>query len=102
MIRIGRIALLKEAAIVEYKTWHSTVFPELLELISQAGIRNYSVFLSDRILFSYLETDDWAASADYLSHQSVCVAWQRLMAPLMDAEDPLSPWKVIDEIFHLP
>jgi len=101
MKRIGRIAFVKADKIKEYTAWHFNVYPEVEDLLRQAGIRNYTIFLSGRTLFSYLETDDWKAAVDFLSGQHACDQWQELLAPLMDATDPNSPWELMDEVFHL-
>lgn len=102
MQRIGRIAQLKPGTEQEYKKWHEEIWPELRNLISQSGITNYTIFLFEGQLFSYLEVEDWEASVRFLSDQPTAIKWQSLMAPLMQATDPISPWQLIEEIFHLP
>ena len=43
----------------EYKERHRAVWPEMLEALSAAGWRNYSLFLrQDGLLVGYLETDE--------------------------------------------
>jgi len=78
------------------------MWPELAGLISQSGIRNYTIYLYDQQLFSYLEVDDWQKAMDFLAKQPIAVEWQKLMSPLMEADDPSSPWQLMEEVFHLP
>lgn len=101
MPRIGRRTRLKPDAIEAYKEWHRKLWPELRALISQSGIRNYTIYLSGNELFSYLEVEDWQRAIDFLSKQDIAQEWQQLMVPLMDASDPLAPWQVLEEVFHL-
>jgi len=100
MERIGRWTRLKAGSEEPYKEWHRKVWPELLAMNSQAGIRNYSIYLRGRELFSYLEVDDWEAAMKFLGSQEVCQRWQELMAPFMDAADAISPWQRLEEVFH--
>src|SRR5215471_9851045 len=50
----------------EYKRYHAAVWPEVLEMIRQCYIRNYSIFLKDDTLFGYFEYHgkdlDWISS----------------------------------------
>jgi len=47
---------LKAEAIAEYKRVHAAVWPDVLEVISRANIRNYSIFLREpeNLLFRLL------------------------------------------------
>jgi L-rhamnose mutarotase len=101
MVRIARWTRVKAGCEAEYTEWHRKVWPELLALNSRAGIRNYSIYLRGRELFSYLEVDDWDAAMQFLGGQEVAQKWQELMAPLMDASDVLAPWERLEEVFHL-
>ena len=42
----------------EYKKRHDEIWPEMLEALTKAGIRNYSIFRHGLTLFGYFETDD--------------------------------------------
>jgi L-rhamnose mutarotase len=100
MVRIARWTRVRPGCEADYQKWHREVWPELLALNSRSGIRNYSIYMHGRDLFSYLEVDDWDAAMQYLGQQEVAQRWQELMAPLMDAPDLLSPWQ-LEEVFHL-
>ena len=101
MTRIGRRAFLKAEAVEEYRRLHGDVWPALLTEISAAGIRNYSIFISGRELFSFFEVDDFDAAVTALEQSGLASEWQSKLAPLMDADDPLRPWQAIAEVFHL-
>ena len=44
----------------EYKTRHDEIWPDMLETLREAGIRNYNIFRHGLTLFGYFETDDLA------------------------------------------
>ena len=56
MRRMGLCIGLKAEAIAEYKRVHAAVWPDVLEVISRANIRNYSIFLREpgNLLFRLL------------------------------------------------
>jgi L-rhamnose mutarotase len=42
----------------EYVRRHREIWPEMLDALHEAGIRNYSIFRHGLTLFGYFETDD--------------------------------------------
>lgn len=99
--RIGRRTRVKTEAIGTYRDWHKRIWPEIVELTREAGVRNYTIYMDGPDLFSYFEVEDLAAAMAFLSRSGVSNRWQALMAPLMDAPVAESPWQVLEEIFHL-
>lgn len=51
MQRMGLCIGVKAGAIADYKRVHAAVLPEVLEVISRANTRNYSIFLHERRTF---------------------------------------------------
>ncbi len=70
----------------EYKKRHDEIWPEMLETLTKAGVRNYSIFRHGLTLFGYFETDDLAAMQAYLRDDPVNARWGRMMAPYMKIE----------------
>ena len=101
MARIGRRAYLRPGCEAEYERWHRQVWPSVLQASAAAGIRNYSIYRAGNVLFSYWEVEDLNAAVALLAASSDCQRWQELMAPFMQAADPLAPWEPMDEVFHL-
>jgi L-rhamnose mutarotase len=85
----------------EYVEAHAHVWPEMLAALTDAGIRNYSIFRAGNQVFGYFESDDAAAAAAYLDGQEVCTRWQNAMADLLEERVPESGPPVLDEIFRL-
>jgi len=78
----------------EYKRRHDEIFPELLELLKQAGIRDYSIHLDEETstLFGVL----WRRKdhgMDALPDHPVMQRWWAHMADIMETDarnEPLS------------
>ena len=74
---------------VEYLKRHDEIWPEMLEALRAAGIRNYNIFRHGLTLFGYFETDDLEATKAYLRNSPVDKRWGEWMAPIMKIEiDP--------------
>ena len=101
MQRIARHTRLKKGCTEEYKKIHREMWPGILDLVKKAGIKNYSIYISGQDLFSYLEVDDWDRAMEIIMKDSIGEKFQKHVAPLMDAHDPVSPWVQIEEVFHL-
>jgi len=85
----------------EYVAAHASVWPEMLDALRGAGIRNYSIFRAGNEVFGYFEADDLAAAEVFLSQQEVSTRWQDHMAPLLDARVPDAGPPALEEIFRL-
>ncbi|MES2433704.1 MAG: L-rhamnose mutarotase [Pseudomonadota bacterium] len=74
---------------VEYLKRHDEIWPEMLEALRAAGIRNYNIFRHGLTLFGYFETEDLEATKAYLRTSLVDKRWGAWMAPIMKIEiDP--------------
>ncbi len=70
----------------EYKQRHDEIWSEMLETLTAAGIRNYSIFKHGLTLFGYFETDDLKATIKALNASEVNARWGESMAPIMKIE----------------
>ncbi|MBN9058384.1 MAG: SDR family NAD(P)-dependent oxidoreductase [Rhizobiales bacterium] len=64
----------------EYKKAHDEIWPEMLETLKAAGIRNYSIFRLGLKLIGYFETDDLQKTIAYLKDDPVNKRWGEAMA----------------------
>ena len=62
MQRVAFRLWVKPERLEAYKRLHQEVWPELLEDMRAASIRNYSIFADGPELFGYLECDDWESA----------------------------------------
>jgi L-rhamnose mutarotase len=73
----------------EYKRRHDEIWPEMVEALRYAGIRNYSIFRHGLTLFGYFETDDLQKTQEYLAESETNQRWSEWMGPIMKVDiDP--------------
>ena len=87
----------------EYVERHANVWPEMLDALKAAGVRDYSIFLHGIDLFAYLEVDDFDSFREGMAATEVNDRWQAEMAELIDPlTDPATGFhQRLEEIFHL-
>jgi L-rhamnose mutarotase len=85
----------------EYVAAHRAVWPEMLDALRGAGIRNYTIFRNGNEMFGYFEADDLEAAARYLEGQEVSSRWQDAMAELLEERVPDAGPPPLEEIFRL-
>jgi L-rhamnose mutarotase len=85
----------------EYVRAHRAVWPEMLDALRSAGIRNYTIFRHGNQMFGYFETDDLDAAARYLAEQDVSARWQDAMAQLLEQRVPDGGPPPLEEVFRL-
>lgn len=85
----------------EYVRAHANVWPEMLDALRAAGIRNYSIFRRGNDVFGYFEADDVGAALAYMEAQEVNARWQDTMAELLEERVPDAGPPTLEEIFRL-
>jgi L-rhamnose mutarotase len=85
----------------EYVAAHGNVWPEMLEALRAAGIRNYTIFRRGSEMFGYFEADDLAAAGAYMAEQEVNARWQDAMAVLLEERVPDGGPPALEEVFRL-
>lgn len=88
----------------EYTRRHDEIWPELVDLLRDTGISNYSIHLDaeTNTLFGYLERRDDHAMDDLPNHP-VMQRWWAYMGDIMATNPDGSPVAVpLTETFHLP
>jgi len=111
MKRYGWTIGLKAEKIEEYKRLHADVWPEVLDMIKQSNIQNYSIYLrrlddGRTYLFSYLEYtgDDFEADMAKMAADPTTQKWWDVCKP---CQEPLSDlangewWADMEEVFHI-
>jgi len=88
----------------EYLKRHDEIWPELVALLKQTGISEYSIFLDKETLslFGVLKAEKAAALDDLPSHP-VMQKWWLYMGDIMESNPDNSPVSVpLAEVFFLP
>jgi L-rhamnose mutarotase len=99
--RVGFVLRVKPDRVDEYVLAHREVWPEMLEALKDAGIRNYTIFRAGNEMFGYFETDDLARAETYLSEHEVNARWQDAMADLLEERVEDHGPAPLEEIFRL-
>jgi L-rhamnose mutarotase len=99
--RMGFVLRVKPDRIDEYVHAHREVWPEMLEALKDAGIRNYTIFRSGHEMFGYFEADDLERAGAYLATQDVSARWQDAMADLLQERVPDEGPTPLEEVFRL-
>lgn len=82
-----------------YKEKHDNIWPEMLELMKQRGIRNYSIYRYGLMLFAYLEHEGPTSFDE--SADPVVLRWWKMMEPYMVCNPDGSPHQeAVEEVFH--
>jgi L-rhamnose mutarotase len=99
--RLGFVLRVKPDRVDEYVLAHREVWPDMLEALKNAGIRNYTIFRAGNEMFGYFETDDLARAETYLAAEEVNARWQDAMADLLEERVQDEGPAPLEEIFRL-
>jgi len=95
---------LKPGYKAEYQKRHAEIWPELRELLAQAGVTEYSIFLDEETstLFAFQKLRAGGGSQT-LGDQPIVQKWWKYMADIMDTNPDYSPVSVpMQEVFYMP
>lgn len=87
----------------EYKKRHGEIWPELVKLLRDQGVGNYSIFFDEEtnILFAYQEQKGESSSQD-LGEQEVVKRWWKYMSDIMETNPDNSPVTVpLEQVFFM-
>jgi L-rhamnose mutarotase len=104
--RVAFTMKLRDNVIDEYKRRHDAIWPELVALLHEHGISNYSIFLDERTLTLFavqnLSTTTATSSNERLRANEIMQRWWTYMADLMITNDDRSPiTQPLELIFHM-
>jgi L-rhamnose mutarotase len=89
-----------------YRELHLNPWPEVLASLKRAHVANYSIFVRDSYLFSYLEYegDDFEADMARIAEDPDTQRWWELTNPCQRRLATAAPgewWAPAEELFHL-
>lgn len=105
MQRHGAVIRVRPEKLEEYKAYHVQVWPEVLAMIRQCNIRNYSIYHKDGYLFGYFEYhgNDFAADMAKMAADPTTQKWWAIMQPMQQPIETRAPgewWAEMEEVFH--
>ena len=100
MVRRAFLMRLKPGALAEYKRRHDEIWPELVEEIKASGIKEFSIFEDDPVLFLYSEIESEDAW-DKLWSSDIHHRWAEWFRELMSIrEDGIVDSKIVSEVYR--
>lgn len=108
MRRYGMVSRIRPERLDEYKRFHAATWPEVLSMIAECQIRNYSIFHQGGLLFAYFEYHgvDFAADMSKMAADPATQRWWSTVGPCLEPRDPAAPpaagdwWASMEEVFH--
>ena len=97
-------ASIKEGSRDEYIRRHREIWPELVEVLKQAGICNYSIWEQDGQLIGYYECEQGCEYAARIQAESPVVdRWNEFMKDIliMDFDPTTGAQKKLEQVFYL-
>ena len=97
-------AILKAGKKDEYIRRHDEIWPELVEVLKNAGIENYSIWLVGNELFGYYECSKGIAFAGKTQAESPIVdKWNEFMKDVMDMpiDEKTGAQPLLEQVFEL-
>jgi L-rhamnose mutarotase len=85
----------------EYIKRHKNVWPELLKVLKEAGVTNYSIFIDGTDIFGYWECEDLNRTLRIINNDDVNRKWQEFMGDVIITPAENRTGSSIMEVFHL-
>jgi L-rhamnose mutarotase len=103
MERRSFVLALKPGMKDEYVRRHDSLWPEMAQMLKDAGIRNYSIWWYRDRLFGYYECEDLARADAFKAQSPVQRRWSEYMADLISREEiDGAPVPAPELVFYLP
>ena len=105
MKRYGMLIGVNPEKIEEYKKLHANVWPDVLKMITECNIRNYSIYLKDNALFSYFEYvgEDFDGDMAKMAADPTTQKWWDVCKPCQNPIESRADgewWANMEEVFH--
>jgi L-rhamnose mutarotase len=103
--RYAAVIRLRPEKEAEYRELHAAAWPDVLDALKRGHVSNYSIFLRDGLLFSYLEYHgiDYDADMAAIAADPVSQRWWAFTNPCQQPLDSAGThwWAPAEEVFHL-
>jgi L-rhamnose mutarotase len=105
MKRYGSVIGVRPEKLEEYKQLHAAVWPDVLKMIAECNIQNYSIYYHDGLLFSYFEYSgsDYEGDMAKMAADPMTQKWWDVCKPCqkpLDSRKENEWWAGAEEVFH--
>lgn len=102
MLRFAFKMKLKPGYAAEYQKRHQAIWPELVQLLKEAGVSDYSIFLDEETNTLFAVQKQAGQSSQDLGTNPIVQKWWAYMADIMDTNPDNSPVAIpLQEVFHV-
>ena len=106
MKRYGQVIGVKQEKLEEYKKLHAAVWPDILKMITECNLRNYSIYYKNGQLFAYFEYigEDFEGDMKKMADDPLTQKWWDLCKPCQSPVENAHKgewWADMEEVFHL-
>ncbi|MHB1453816.1 MAG: L-rhamnose mutarotase [Saccharofermentanales bacterium] len=106
MKRYGQVIGVKPEKLEEYKKLHAAVWPDILKMITECNLRNYSIYYKNGLLFSYFEYigTDFDGDMKKMADDPLTQKWWAVCKPCQSVVENAAEgewWADMEEVFHL-
>lgn len=100
MRRYAWKARIAEGMLEEYKRRHDNIWPEMTEMLNEAGIHNYTIWRCGNELFAYYECDlDYEKSMKIQMESETGQRWNRSMEGILVFEEGMQGPVMLEQVF---
>ncbi|HMP31118.1 MAG TPA: L-rhamnose mutarotase [Saprospiraceae bacterium] len=104
MQRLAFKMILNQGKKAEYRKRHDEIWPELIKLLHDTGVQDYSIFLDEEshLLFATLLIEEPLKLKELPSHP-VMQKWWSHMKDIMHTHEDNSPVSIpLESVFYMP
>ena len=94
MERVGHVWRIKPDRKDDYLRLHAAIWPELDDLLREAGVATYTIYLWKDTVFSHMEVDDYARLVERFNGDPIGERWEAQFADILEYPDadPATGW----------
>lgn len=101
-MKVGFKMKLKPGMKEEYAKRHAAIWPELVTLLKDNGIADYTIFLDEETDTLFAVQQLTGSSSQELGNTEIVQRWWKYMADIMETNPDFSPISIpLTSVFHL-
>lgn len=103
MKRFAFKMFLKPGYEAEYEKRHREIWPEIVKLLKETGVSNYSIFFDKETNLLFAVQEQREVSSQELGDNPIIQKWWKYMSDIMETNFDASPVTVpLQEMFYMP
>lgn len=100
MDRVTWRGVILPGKIEEYKYRHANIWPEMTAMLNEAGVHNYTIWLSGNEIFGYYECEDADYASKVQAESEVSKRWEESMQGIMQITSDGRGENGLEQVFY--